>query len=581
MKYPNKKLLYFFLTITFVFSCQAGFPQTKAEKIDALLGQYFKFQEFNGSALVAEEGKIIYKKGFGMANMEWNIPNTPDTKFRLGSITKQFTAMLIMQLVEKGKLKLNVPITTYIPDYPKEQGEKITIHQLLTHTSGIPNYTDQPSFVNIMRSPTTPIDLIKTFWNLPLEFKPGTKFKYSNSGYIVLGYIIEKVTGKTYEEMLKDKIFEPLGMKNSGYDHTADILPKRASGYNKIGTNYFNAQYLDMSVPYSAGALYSTVEDLYLWDQALYTNKLLSEKYLKMIFTPYSKPPFADGYGYGWGLSKKYFDGLKDTLNIVTHGGTINGFNSIILRITNSRDLIVLLNNTGVTNLNEMSNKIIDILYDQPYEMPEKPLLLSFSEILKEKGIDEAANFYNKKIEEGEKIPEMQMNLLGYNYLNKKQYREAIDVFKLNIKAYPESFNVYDSYGEALMNAGDKDEAIKNYKKSIELNPQNVNGIEKLKELGVELPLPEPANVNPEIYDLFVGKYELNPQFTITITKEDKKLYAQGSGQPRIELFPSSETEYYAKVVNAQITFVKGETGKIIKLILHQNGKNMPAMKIE
>ena len=577
MRYPNKKSVCFLFLIISVFSYRLIFPQIKADKIDALLNQYYKFQEFNGAALVAEKGRVIYKNGFGMANMEWNIPNTPDTRFRLGSITKQFTAMLTMQLVEEGKLKLNVPIKTYIPDYPKEQGEKVTIHQLLTHTSGIPNYTDQPSFAGIMRNPITPIYLIKTFWNLPLEFKPGTKFKYSNSGYIVLGYIIEKITGKTYEEMLKEKIFEPLGMKNSGYDHTAYIIPKRASGYNKIGTDYFNTQYIDMSVPYSAGSICSTIEDLYLWDQALYTSKLLSKKYMDKIFTPYSKPPFADGYGYGWGLSKKYFDGLKDTLNIVAHGGTINGFNSIILRITNDRDLIVLLNNTGVTNLNEISNKIIDILYDQPYEMPEKPLLLSFSEVLKKNGIDEAVNFYSKKIEQGKEIPEMLMNLLGYNFLNKKQYKKAIGVFKLNIKAYPESFNVYDSYGEALMAAGDKDKAIETYKKSIELNPRNTNGIEKLKELGVKIE----SNIDTKIYNLLVGKYELNPQFSLTVTKDGAKLYVQGTGQQKIEVFPVSELEYYSNIVNAQITFVKDENGTIFKLILHQNGKDMPATRIK
>jgi CubicO group peptidase (beta-lactamase class C family) len=581
MRYPNKKSVYFLLILISFFSCQLIFPQTKAEKIETLLNQYYKFHEFNGAALVAEEGKVIYKNGFGMADMEWNIPNTPDTRFRLGSITKQFTAMIIMQLVEEGKLKLDVPITTYIPDYPKDKGEKITIHNLLTHTSGIPNYTDQASFREIMRNPITPIDLIKTFWNLPLDFEPGTKFKYSNSGYIVLGYIIEKVTGKTYEEVLKEKIFKPLGMKNSGYDHSSDIIPKRASGYNKSGTDYFNAAYIDMSVPFSAGALYSTVEDLYLWDQALYTDKLLSKKYMDKIFTPYSKPPFADSYGYGWGISKKHISNINDSLNINLHGGAINGFNTIIERITNNKDLIVLLNNTGGTKLNEMSDKIIDILYNQKYEMPEKPLLLSFVEILKANGIEKASDFYNKSIDKGEKISEGEMNRLGYGYLNKKEYTKAVGIFKLNTKAYPESYNVYDSYGEALRDAGNKEEAVKNYKKSIEINPRNINGIEKLKELGVDAELPKDAEVNPDIYDLLVGKYELNPQFILTVTTTDGKLYVQGTGQQKIEVFPTSELEYYSKVVNAQITFVKDENGKISKLILHQNGKNMPAPRNE
>jgi len=575
------KLFKFLLLTVFVFSSQIIIPQTKAEKIESLLNEYYKFKVFNGSVLVAEDGKVIYKNGFGLANMEWNIPNTPDTKFRVGSVTKQFTAMLIMQLVEEGKLKLNVPITTYIPDYPKDKGDKITIHHLLTHTSGIPNYTSLPTLNDFMRDPITPLDLVKIFWDLPLDFEPGEKFSYSNSGYIVLGYIIEKVTGESYEDVLKEKIFEPLGMKNSGYDHTEVIIPKRASGYDKVGTDYFNTSYLDMSVPYSAGSIYSTVEDLYLWDQALYTEKLLSKNYLDKMFIPYAKPPFAEGYGYGWALDKKHIDNIDDSLNIIEHGGTINGFNSEILRITNSKDLIVLLNNTGVTKLNEISNKIIDILYDQPYELPEKPLLLSFTEILKEKGIEDAEDFYSKKIEDGEKIPERLMNMLGYSYLNRKQYKEALGIFKLNIKAYPESFNVYDSYGEALMMNGDKEDAIINYKKSIEINPHNDNGIEKLKQLGVEVSIPEDVKVDPKVYDLLAGKYELNPQFVITVTKEDDKLFAQATGQPKVELFPKSELEYYLKVVNAQITFVKDENGNIEKLILHQNGQNMAAKKIE
>jgi CubicO group peptidase (beta-lactamase class C family) len=581
MKYLNKKLFCFSVIIALVFSCQVMLPQTKADKIETLLNQYHKFQEFNGSALVAEGGEIIYKNGFGMANMEWNIPNTPETKFRLGSITKQFTAMLIMQLVEDGKLKLDIPISAYIPDYPKEKGEKITIHYLLTHTSGIPNYTDLPSFGKIMRDPLKPIDLIKTFWDLPLDFEPGARFNYSNSGYIVLGYIIEEVSGKTYEDELKEKIFEPLNMKNSGYDHAADIITNRASGYNKSGTNYYNAAYIDMSIPYAAGSIYSTVEDLYLWDQALYANKILSEKYMEEIFTPYSKPPFADGYGYGWGLSKMHLDNTEDSLTIISHGGAINGFNSIIVRIKNNKDLIVLLNNTGGTNLTEMSNKMINILYNQQYELPKKPLILSFDEFLNANGIDEASTFYNKKIEEGEKIPEAQMNILGYGYLNKKEYKTAAGIFKLNVNAYPESYNVYDSYGEALMAAGDKDDAIANYKKSIELNPKNINGIEKLKELGINIAPLEDAHVDPNVYKILTGKYELNPQFAIVVTEEDDKLYAQGTGQPRIELFPISELKYYTKVVDAQITFVKGDDGKIEKLFLRQNGENMHGNKVE
>ena len=227
-----------------------SFGQTKTEQIDKLMNLYSEYGQFNGSILVADAGKVIYKKGFGMANMEWNIPNQPDTKHRLGSVTKQFTAMLILQLVEQGKLKLDAPISTYLLDYPKASGHKITIHHLLTHTSGIPNYTSFPNFVKELSiNPYSPEAFVKKFADLPLEFTPGEKFAYSNSGYFLLGYIIEKVSGKTYEQFLQDNILTPLKMNNTGFDHHETILKNRASGYEKNGKNYDNASYLDLSIP--------------------------------------------------------------------------------------------------------------------------------------------------------------------------------------------------------------------------------------------------------------------------------------------------------------------------------------------
>src|SRR5437762_9724935 len=259
----------FILLSIFNVSCS----QTKIDKLDKLISAYSENGQFNGSVLVAEKGIIIYKKGFGLANVEWNIPNQPDTKFRLSSVNKQFTAMLILQLVAKNKLKLDVPISTYLPDYPKKNGDILTIHHLLTHTSGIPSYTDFPFFRDMMRDAYSPEEIVNLFADSALEFTPGEKFEYSNSGYILLGYIIEKITGKSYEQELQSKIFTPLKMNNTGYDHNSTVIKNRASGYNRIGTTFQNANYIDMSVPFSAGGIYSTVEDLYLWDQALYTEK--------------------------------------------------------------------------------------------------------------------------------------------------------------------------------------------------------------------------------------------------------------------------------------------------------------------
>src|SRR6266436_2759532 len=278
----------------------AAVAQDKGRKIDELVSVYNKYGQFNGSVLVADSGKVIFKKGFGLANMEWNIPNQPDTKFRLGSITKQFTATLILQLVEQGKIKLDGKLTDYLPDYRKDTGAKVTIHNLLSHTSGVPNYTAQQGFFqNVSRNPFTVDDFIKKYASGDLEFEPGTKFNYSNSGYFLLGAIIEKVTGKPYEQVLKEKIFDPLGLKDSGYDHWETILSKRAIGYTQTPRGYETAPYLDMSIPYAAGSLYSTVEDLYLWDQALYGEKVLSAKSKELMF----KPNLSD-YGYGFLMTK-------------------------------------------------------------------------------------------------------------------------------------------------------------------------------------------------------------------------------------------------------------------------------------
>src|SRR6266513_5336418 len=241
----------------------SAFAQDKAHKIDELLTLYHKYGQFNGAALVADNGKVIYEKGLGLANMEWNIPNGPDTKFRLGSITKQFTATLILQLVEQGKIKLDGKLSDYLPDYRKDTGAKVTIHNLLSHTSGVPSYTSLPGFFsNVSRNPFAVNDFIKKYASGDLEFEPGTRFVYSYSGYFLLGAIIEKVTGKPYEQVLKENIFDPLGMKNSGYDHWETILSKRAIGYTQNPRGYETAPYLDMSIPYAAGSLYSTVEDL-------------------------------------------------------------------------------------------------------------------------------------------------------------------------------------------------------------------------------------------------------------------------------------------------------------------------------
>jgi len=453
--------------------------QDKSQKIDELVNKYHEYGQFSGAVLVAEGGDVIYKKGIGYANAEWKIQNAPDVKYRLGSITKQFTSMLIMQLVEKGKINLDGKLSEYLPYYRKDVGDKVTIHQLLTHTSGIPDYTESSDFMsNEIRNPLSAKALVEKYCSGDLEFEPGTQWKYDNSGYVILGAVIEQVTDKPYETVLKENILEPLGMNSTGYDHNEEIIEKRASGYHKAGLKIINAPYIDMSLPFAAGALYSTVEDMYKWDQALYTDKLVSNESKKKIFTPYM-----NNYGYGWGIRDQDFGGVKK--KVISHSGGIFGFNTIILRYTDDKNLIVLLCNELPGELNGLSKGIANILYDQPYEMPKKSLAEFLMKGIIEKGIEQAVKDFNEKKEDKTEytIREDEMNMLGYQLLHMGKTKEAIEVFRLNTEAFPESFNVWDSYAEAFMLSGDKENAIKYYKKSLEINPESESGIEALKKL--------------------------------------------------------------------------------------------------
>jgi CubicO group peptidase (beta-lactamase class C family) len=453
--------------------------QDKSLKIDELVNKYHEYGQFSGAVLVSEGGKVIYKKGVGYANAEWKIPNVPDVKYRLGSITKQFTSMLIMQLVEKGKINLDGKLSEYLHHYRKDVGDKVTIHQLLTHTSGIPDYTESSDFMrDEIRNPYPAKELIEKFCSGDLEFEPGTQWKYDNSGYIILGAVIEEVTGKPYETVLKENILEPLGMNSTGYDHNEEIIEKRASGYHKAGLEIINAPYIDMSLPFAAGSLYSTVEDLYIWDQALYTDKLVSNQSKEKIFTPYM-----NNYGYGWHISEQEFGGEKK--KVISHSGGIFGFNTILLRYVDDKNLIVLLCNVLPGELNGLSKGIANILYNQPYEMPKKSLAEFLMKGIIEKGIEQAVKDFNIKKENKAEyvIREDEMNILGYQLLHQGKMKEAIEVFRLNTEAFPESYNVWDSYAEAYMVSGDKENAIRYYKKSLEIYPESTSGKEALKKL--------------------------------------------------------------------------------------------------
>ena len=580
--YPIYKNGIFILFLVLISNI--SFAQTKVEQIEELLNTYEAYGKFNGSVLVSEQAKVIYKKGFGMANMEWDIPNKPNTKHRLGSITKQFTAMLILQLVAEGKLDLQAPITAYLPDYPKASGDLITIHHLLTHTSGIPNYTAFPKFMqDESRNPYSPEDFVKKFDEKALDFTPGDKFSYSNSGYFLLGVIAEKLSGKSYEQLLHEKIFTPLKMNDTGFDNHGDILKNRATGYEKQGKNYVNSQYIDMTIPYAAGSMYSSVEDLYLWDQALYTTTLLPKKYMTMYFEPYI-PAFGSAqYAYGWGVGYEKIGSSTDSIYAIGHGGGINGFNTNISRTTSNKSMIVLLNNTGGAPLNEMTRAIRGIMHNTAYDMPKKSVADAIWTVIEDKGIDAGiAHFNSIKDAEGYDLSEREMNIIGYQLMASDKFEAASRVFQLNVDAFPTSSNTYDSLGESFMKLGKKDLAIRNYRKSVELNPNNQGGIDALKKLGDDVSdLVKEVKVPEAILETYIGKYELAPGFILEVTREGNQLKTQATGQSIVDIFPKSENEFYLKVVNAQLVFNKNDAGDIDSVTLFQGGREMKGKRID
>jgi CubicO group peptidase (beta-lactamase class C family) len=320
-------------------------PSDVISTTDAFLNRMLKARLFSGSVLIARNGEILLRKGYGMADRDKQIPNTPQTKFRLGSITKQFTAMAILMLQEQGKLQVQNRICTYFSKCPTAWQE-ITIHHLLTHTSGIPNFTDFPDYQKTKQSPSSPTQTIGRFNDKPLDFQPGTKWSYSNSGYIVLGFIIEQVSGQSYEMFLREHIFGPLKMMDTGYEHNNDLL---AVGY---ANTVSKADAIDMSIPYAAGALYSTVEDLYRWDQALDTEQLVSKKLREQMFTSFVSVPDSSGGGYGYG----WFIGTEVNRPMVGHGGGIEGFSTNIFRFRDDKVTIIVLSNQENTDTGGISH---------------------------------------------------------------------------------------------------------------------------------------------------------------------------------------------------------------------------------
>lgn len=350
-----RKILFSFVALLIFVQSNA---QSAEQKIDELLKAYASQNKLNGAVLVAQKGKVVYQNGFGYRNAEGKVPNDVNTIFQIGSITKQITAAVIMQLQQEGKLSVQDKLSRYFPGFAN--GDKITIENLLTHTSGIHNYTDDTVIMkNDVTKHYSENEMLKLFASYTPDFEPGTSWKYSNSAYSILGYIIEKVEKKPYEQVVRQRIFQPLGMTNSGFDFTNLSSPNKAKGYFTLNPTPAVAPIVDSTIAFSAGAVYTTVGDLYKWDRAIYTSKILKPESWKTVFTPYKNK-----YGYGWTI---------DTLfgkQFTAHSGGIHGFSSYILRFPQDEIAVIIFDNSSSNAVGTISKNVAAILFNQSYDIP-------------------------------------------------------------------------------------------------------------------------------------------------------------------------------------------------------------------
>ncbi|AEI65808.1 serine hydrolase domain-containing protein [Corallococcus macrosporus] len=451
------------------------------QEVDRYISGFHQKGLFNGTVLVANERGILLKKGYGAANLEWKVPNAPDTKFRIGSITKSFTATVILQLAAEGKLQLDDPITKHLPDYRKDTGDRVTITHLLNHTSGIPSYTSKPAIMKDADGFESVAAFVKKACSDDLEFEPGTKYAYNNSGYFLLGAIIEKLTGQTYAEAVQARILGPLGMKDTGYDVSATVLPKRASGYAQAPGGIVNAAWLDMNLPYAAGSLYSTVEDLYRWERAFHGDTLLPAALKQKMLTP-----GLAHYGFGWVMSDMTLHDGKTKLPGIFHTGGINGFSSILVRVPERKEAVILLDNMTHGGLQELAGGVLSILHGLTPRPARMPIGNVMMESLGKGSVAQAIATYRtlKKTKQAEyDFSERHLNTVGYHLLRSGRAADAIEVFKLNVEMFPEAANCHDSLGEAYAAHGDKARAITSYRKALELAPKNEHAVKMLEQL--------------------------------------------------------------------------------------------------
>jgi CubicO group peptidase (beta-lactamase class C family) len=450
--------------------------QDKSIKINNLMTGYHDNGLFDGVVLVSEKGQIIYHKAFGIADREWNVPMTLDTKFKIGSISKVFTAFLILQLVQDGTISLDGTIADYLPDYTGKQKDRITIRQLLTHTSGVLNSLKPEEEAVKERLHHDLRDLIRYAEATELYCEPGKEFHYSNFGYTILACIAEKVTGRSFGDLLKEEIFTPVGMNDTRQYSDVQIEEHLARGYEyKLLKGYENATYFDNSYATGCGGLISTAGDLFKWHQASLECRLLSKELMGMMV----EPPKPFHYGYGWEIRHQARGDSGDSLTIAEHAGSVNGFGGYMARILQESSLVVVLKNSrsdtyiSPAYAPAIGREILSILSGEEVHPPRKSIARHIALILGTEGIEPATveYFRIKKTDPEEfSLDESELNTLGIELMFRfKLIDEASRILKINVAEFPRSYNAYDSYAYALMQKKDYRNSIKVYQKGLEI----------------------------------------------------------------------------------------------------------------
>ena len=536
----------------------AAEAQPRAERAEAYLRSFHDLRLFNGAALIVDSGEVLFEGAFGRSDFAGGAANVPGTRFRIASLTKQFTAALILRLEEEGLLRVEDPVGRYVEEYPPEFAGRITLHHLLTHTSGLPSYTNMPGFMEWeAATPLSPGEILALTWETPLSFEPGTDFEYSNSGYVLLGWIAERVTGLSYDEALRTYVLEPLELRDTGYDHALWPPEGHAGGHTRNLAGYRPARLIDPSVPYSAGMLYSTIGDLARWASSLFVEGGLfrNPETLVRMTTPGLE---SGSYGYGVGVRTRDI-GHDSGVRMIEHSGGIFGFSSRLRVFPDHGRLIVLLDNTS-SDLGPLLEGLTNVLWGAEAVRPKPSIAERLLPIVEAGGVEAAmSRFENWRRTRPEEYDYSAGQILRLaSHFREDEPATAIAVLEAYAADTPEAPIVRFALSELHEEAGAMDAASDHIRAALAYNPGMPRLLERLADLGIE---PDPAlrlpivRLEPGNLSLFVGEYRIDPTTTLTVTLEQDALMAARTGEAAFRLLPQSPTTFLLHGSAVQFVF--------------------------